>query len=180
MKISQLRNVHATALALCAAFAAAPAPAATLLANYTLDFKQPPSPNCTATALGDLSGATLGGALRFATLDSAGAMVEIQPGPPTIGGIACGVSYSGSFSFDAPGISPGVSVSFGGLVEKSPGPPSLPLYAFFSGGAYDVGTLTMSVQSVPIPAATWLFGSGLLGLISIARIKWLRQNAAAM
>jgi hypothetical protein len=34
-----------------------------------------------------------------------------------------------------------------------------------------VTSLRMSVQVVPIPAAAWLFGSGLLGLIGIARRK---------
>jgi hypothetical protein len=33
------------------------------------------------------------------------------------------------------------------------------------------GTLTPQVSQVPIPAAAWLFGSGLLGLVGIARRK---------
>jgi hypothetical protein len=35
------------------------------------------------------------------------------------------------------------------------------------GGIPIVGTIT----SVPLPAAVWLFGSGLLGLVGIARRK---------
>jgi hypothetical protein len=32
-------------------------------------------------------------------------------------------------------------------------------------------TVTVNVSAVPIPAAAWLFGSGLLGLVGIARRK---------
>jgi len=106
----------------------APASAAMVLATYTLDFK-PPNPNCSSTGLGDLSSATLAGALNFATVDATGS-----------------------------------------LVTKDPGPIQLPLYAF-NGGAYDVGTLTVLVQAVPLPGAIGLFGSALLGLIGLARRK---------
>ena len=34
-----------------------------------------------------------------------------------------------------------------------------------------VGTVGIDVQVVPVPAAVWLFGSGLLGLIGVARRK---------
>ncbi|HAJ93124.1 MAG TPA: hypothetical protein DCO71_11015 [Gammaproteobacteria bacterium] len=30
-------------------------------------------------------------------------------------------------------------------------------------------TMTFTVQAVPIPAAAWLFGTGLLGLVVVAR-----------
>lgn len=33
------------------------------------------------------------------------------------------------------------------------------------------GVLVVDVQAIPIPAAVWLFGSGLLGLVGIARRK---------
>jgi hypothetical protein len=36
-----------------------------------------------------------------------------------------------------------------------------------------IGTATVTTSAVPIPAAAWLFGSGLLGLISVARRRWL-------
>lgn len=40
-----------------------------------------------------------------------------------------------------------------------------------SGGGFNLETVAMEVQTVPIPAAVWLFGSGLLGLAGIARRK---------
>jgi hypothetical protein len=45
--------------------------------------------------------------------------------------------------------------------------------------ALDVGGFTgkyrttgLAVSSVPVPATTWLFGSGLLGLMGVARCKY--------
>ena len=45
-----------------------------------------------------------------------------------------------------------------------------------SGGTYEGGTVfiddvNLEVAAVPVPAAVWLFGSGLLGLIGVARRK---------
>lgn len=40
-----------------------------------------------------------------------------------------------------------------------------------AGGTMGGTPLSLSVSAVPVPAAVWLFGSGLLGLISIARRK---------
>jgi len=37
------------------------------------------------------------------------------------------------------------------------------------GMAYRFGTLTVNATVVPVPAAVWLFGSGLLGLVGFAR-----------
>lgn len=51
-------------------------------------------------------------------------------------------------------------------------------FAGWSGQAFDFGDYTLSVNSVsavPVPAAAWLFGSGLTGLIGLAR----RRRAAA-
>jgi hypothetical protein len=50
------------------------------------------------------------------------------------------------------------------------------LFDFQAGSGFGDGTVTatltsFSVQVVPVPAAAWLFGSGLLGLISMARRK---------
>lgn len=41
----------------------------------------------------------------------------------------------------------------------------------FSNLAIDNVTVTADVSAVPVPAAVWLFGSGLLGLIGVARRK---------
>lgn len=37
------------------------------------------------------------------------------------------------------------------------------------GGAFGLGVVAIDVQVVPVPAAVWLFGSGLIGLIAVAR-----------
>lgn len=39
----------------------------------------------------------------------------------------------------------------------------------WSGQAFGGGNYTLSVNSVPVPAATWLFGSGLIGLVAAGR-----------
>jgi hypothetical protein len=36
---------------------------------------------------------------------------------------------------------------------------------------YFVTISVESVSAVPVPAAAWLFGSGLLGLVGVARLK---------
>lgn len=43
----------------------------------------------------------------------------------------------------------------------------------FNAGAGITADATTSVSAVPIPAAAWLFGSGLIGLIGLARRKKL-------
>jgi hypothetical protein len=39
------------------------------------------------------------------------------------------------------------------------------------GEQHQFNSLTISTLAIPIPSAIWLFGSGLLGLIGIARRK---------
>lgn len=39
----------------------------------------------------------------------------------------------------------------------------------FSEQAMTFGNVTVAVNAVPVPAAVWLFGSGLLGLVGVAR-----------
>ena len=56
----------------------------------------------------------------------------------------------------------------------------------FSGGttgilsfvSNQVGVLLVDVQVVPVPAAAWLFGSGLIGLVAVSRRKGLREGRA--
>jgi len=46
--------------------------------------------------------------------------------------------------------------------------------------AFSFGTTPETVVGVPIPAAAWLFGSGLLGLIGVARRRITGANAPAV
>ena len=50
-------------------------------------------------------------------------------------------------------------------------------YAFIAGGSVSPTTIDvdLTVSSVPVPAAVWLFGSGILGLIGMTK----RKNSAA-
>jgi hypothetical protein len=58
-----------------------------------------------------------------------------------------------------------VSATFAGL-GLTPG-----TYEWTWGSGVSADSLTLNVGAVPIPAAVWLFGSGLLGLIGMARRK---------
>ncbi len=44
-------------------------------------------------------------------------------------------------------------------------------FAGIGGGAprFDAASLELEVQAIPVPAAVWLFGSGLVGLVGVAR-----------
>jgi hypothetical protein len=44
-------------------------------------------------------------------------------------------------------------------------------YEWTWGSGASVDTFTLNVGAVPVPAAVWLFGSGLLGLVGVARRK---------
>jgi len=73
------------------------------------------------------------------------------------------------FNFLATGV-PGFITAPGGVFD----PNAIGNYQFaiqVSGGGFNLETVAMEVQTVPIPAAVWLFGSGLLGLVGIARRK---------
>lgn len=41
----------------------------------------------------------------------------------------------------------------------------------FDDSAYSLDNIQLDISSVPVPAAVWLFGSGLLGLVGVARRK---------
>ena len=67
---------------------------------------------------------------------------------------------------------PSYKVVMGATVDQN----SVPTYrtdgSYFQLSAYSTGyTGSYLVQAVPVPAAVWLFGSGLLGLIGVARRK---------
>jgi hypothetical protein len=73
------------------------------------------------------------------------------------------------FSFLTTGV-PGFVTAPGGVFD----PNATGNYQFaiqVSGGGFNLETVAMEVQVVPVPAALWLFGSGMLGLIGIARRK---------
>lgn len=78
-----------------------------------------------------------------------------------------GVFFDGGPIFN-PGITTSVSLSFD---------PAFPEFVGFINGQGDIDTaagtysLVITPSAVPIPAAVWLFGSGLLGLIGVARRK---------
>lgn len=76
------------------------------------------------------------------------------------------------FDFLATGIPtlPGLITPPGGTFD----PNAIGNYQFaiqVSGGGFNLETVAMEVQTVPVPAAVWLFGSGLLGLVGIARCR---------
>ena len=82
-------------------------------------------------------------------------------------GIINGVFFDGGPTF-IPGVTTSVSISFD---------PAFPEYIGLINGQGDIDTfgggytLAITPSAVPVPAAVWLFGSGLLGLIAIARRK---------
>jgi hypothetical protein len=41
----------------------------------------------------------------------------------------------------------------------------------FDSNAYSLDNIQLDINSVPVPAAVWLFGSGILGLVGVARRK---------
>ena len=78
-----------------------------------------------------------------------------------------GVFFDGGTDF-FPGVTTSVSLSFD---------PAFPEFLGFVNGQGDIDTaagiysLVITPSAVPIPAAVWLFGSGLLGLVGMARRK---------
>jgi hypothetical protein len=77
------------------------------------------------------------------------------------------------------------NLMFSFLATDNPGVISAPTYSPFDPnalGEYNFGisvgqsgwgveNVRMDVQVVPVPAAVWLFGSGLIGLVGLARRK---------
>ena len=85
-------------------------------------------------------------------------------------------NYSSSTNIKAiqPGESlGGFSVQFEYLGAGSPGPQQFSVYesSVLDLAVEPLDTGLTQISSIPIPAAAWLFGSGLLGLIGISRRK---------
>jgi len=110
------------------------------------------------------------------TLTGAGGVVFVELFSEFSGGGATGEIYTGGPLFPTPGwqsytwnTNLGADVSGGVTLQlkASCGPvDGCGVDAFF-----DNITITTDVSAVPVPAAVWLFGSGLVGLVGVARRK---------
>ncbi len=78
-----------------------------------------------------------------------------------------GVTTSVTFTFDPAFPEVDGVINFEGLIEIAAGG------AAFAAAGIEAGdySLIVTPSAIPIPAAVWLFGSGLLGLIGVARRK---------
>ena len=92
------------------------------------------------------------------------------------------------FEFPAPMMNTGMSVTtatdlLGSLLAPgsfqfnatTPGYYFVSFFGFADVSAPELGQYGIEISQVPVPAAVWLFGSGLIGLVGIAR----RKKAAA-
>jgi hypothetical protein len=87
------------------------------------------------------------------------------------------------FEFPMPMVDTGMSVTtatdlMGSLLapgsfnfDATPGKYFVSFYGFADSSATQLGQYGIDISQVPVPPAGWLFGSGLLGVIGIARRK---------
>ncbi len=68
-------------------------------------------------------------------------------------------------------INDGVAGSFTGEIMYSTSAGSSGSWYSTNQYGFDYASINGSVSAVPVPAAVWLFGSGLLGLIGVATKK---------
>jgi len=108
-------------------------------------------------------------------------------GPAGLGSINVTNAILGSATPDVTKVEGSENLMFSWLASDIPGLLVAPTYATFDPnalGEYNFGisvsqagwgveNVRMDVQVVPIPAAAWLFGSGLIGLVGVARRKKL-------
>lgn len=107
--------------------------------------------------------------------------VAIASASPTSGVSPLTVNFDGSESYDPLGDTLLYDWDFGDLrgatgaiathTYDSPGTYTARLYIADDFGKVDFDTITITVSAIPIPPAVWLFASGLVGLIGVARKK---------
>jgi hypothetical protein len=94
--------------------------------------------------------------------------------PTSAAGDTLRISWSGPFMFVPPGYASEAalagSATFTGQTFSTLGISS-GSYQWTWGSGATADSLTLNVGAVPVPAAVWLFGSGLLGLVGMARRK---------
>ena len=94
------------------------------------------------------------------------------PGGPAAGNVWPEISFDAFVNDPATGTLTIATINLTALAEGSSN--LVVLNSFFAASVELFPTLidgTVNVSAVPIPAAVWLFGSGLLGLIGVARRK---------
>lgn len=86
----------------------------------------------------------------------------------------CG--WTGSLGITASGNCPTANAPFGVLTDQfgrniGPASGSLSAQMLYASGEFTLTSMTLQpvVSAVPVPAAAWLFGTGLLGLVTVAR-----------
>lgn len=114
----------------------------------------------------DMRGVTQIGGIVFAEffseLDGGGvSAAEILGGGPLFGS-ADWVTYNFT-TFAGPNVDGGVTLQLGAVCGGDTG--------CLSDVYFDNVSVTVDVSAVPVPAAAWLFGSGLIGLVGMARRK---------
>lgn len=141
----------------------------TMMQTFDITFGLPISPSFTNGYMtGSLSGS------YFDADNSGSATLNLN----TWDGLIDGASQMSLFGFAGPCIGTGCSVTLGEITD---GPTlysgdvnsTIGIHMNFSLSAGDTVTFDtlFDVTPVPVPAAVWLFGSGLLGLVGVARRK---------
>lgn len=117
------------------------------------------------------------GDLSFAPFVTLAAMTDFQFNPLSPVGVAVWSVGGFTFNMDSVAINTqngtNLSLSGTGTVSGNGFDPTTGTYEFTAQGTEDTAFSwsSSSLAAVPVPAAVWLFGSGLLGLAGIARRK---------
>ena len=105
-----------------------------------------------------------------------------DPNGPYTGTVGVPVQFDGTGSYHPDGSAYVFKWDFGDGSSTGYGAFPTPTHTYANPGLYDVmlevvdvfgntdlGGTTADISAIPVPATVWLFGSGLLGLIGIAR-----------